>query len=192
MNTQNLCCSQQCGYNKYSSIRGMGYKIIEYLMLNDDEIWKLLAYDSPDALSQPSLTFAQKTALIYSGNDNTEKYRVFRQRFMDDAIDYQCSQLRVYLANVVPESRSFGTVDFAIEVACHNKLVNLDYGESRLEVMIQRVLEVLNGTSVGGVGLLAFNREVSRYDIISPNLYNNRNFYGYTIIMSVKVANVNC
>lgn len=186
------CCDQSCGYNKYNSIRNMGYKIIEYLMLNDEEIWKLLKYDTPDALSKPDLTFKEKSNLVFGGNDNSDNYRVFRQRFIDDAFDIQCSQLRVYMATIIPDNMTVGTVDFAIEIVVHNKLVNLDYGESRLEVMVQRVIEVLNGSNIGGIGLMFFNREGSRYDGVTTNLYNNRDFYGYTAILSNRVGNITC
>ena len=40
------------------------YKILTYLALEDEILWKLLAYNDYDALSKPNLTFQEKMALI--------------------------------------------------------------------------------------------------------------------------------
>ena len=178
-------------YNTYNTTRGFGYAILKYLMVNNEEIWKLLKYDTPDALSKPNLTMEEKRKLIWNGTGDAEEYRVFRSPFLDDAITSQISQLRIYNSVFSPDNRSVGTIDISIECLCHNKIVNLDNYESRPEVMIQQVIECLNGQDIAGVGVLAFDKDMSVYDVCRMNVYNNRNFFGYSLWISAKVGDIN-
>ena len=162
-------------YNTYKTTRGFGYAILKYLMTNNEDIWKLLKYNTPDALSKPNLTMEEKGELIWNGTGDSEDYRVFRSPFLDDAITSQISQLRIYNAVLSPYNRSVGTVDIGIECLCHNKIINLDTYESRVEVMMQNIIECLNGRDIAGVGVLAFDKDMSEYDICRMNIYNNRN-----------------
>lgn len=184
-------CGDRLAYNTFRRIRGMCYNVINYLMLNNEEIWKLLRYDTPDALSMPDLTLQEKAAMIWDGSEEVENFKVFRGAFLDDAFKYQCSQLRVFISTLNPDNRSVGTCDICLEPIVHNKLINLDNYENRLEVLLQQLLETLNGQEIDGAGKLFFDRNGSMYDLASLNVYNNRNFYGFTIVMSVKVANLN-
>ena len=177
-------------YNKFKTVRSFGYRILCYLIEKNEEIWKLLKYNTPDALSKPNLTIKEKRDLIFTGNGDSEDFRIFRSPFLDDAITSQEAQLRIYNSVLSPGNRSVGTVDICIECLCHNKIINLDNYESRIEVMIQQVLECLNGADIAGVGVLAFDKDMSEYDICRMNIYNNRNFFGATIWMSVKVGDI--
>lgn len=183
------CCGDQVGYNTYRNMRGMGYNVLYYLMENNEEIWKLLKYNTPDALSKPNLTMKEKADLVWDGTGDSEEYRVFRGAYLDDAFIDQSSQLRIYVTVLNPDNRTVGTVDIGIEILVHNKIINLDTYETRQEVLLQQVLETLNGKEIGGVGKLFFDRNGSLYDIARLNLYNNRNIYGYTLIMSTKSSN---
>lgn len=178
-------------YNKYSSTRGFGYSIIKYLMKNNEVIWKLLKYNTPDALDKPNLTLEEKRQLIWTGNGDSEDYRVFRSPFLDDAITSQISQLRIYNSVLSPDNRSIGTVDIGIECLCHDKIINLNNYESRVEVMIQEIISTINGRDIDGVGVLSFDKNMSMYDVCRMNIYNNRNFFGYTLWISVKVGDIN-
>ena len=50
-------------YNKYSQMSQMVYNIVEHLMLNNENIWKVLKYPDVDCLNKPNLTLAEKAAL---------------------------------------------------------------------------------------------------------------------------------
>lgn len=178
-------------YNDYKPIRSMCYNILCYLMENNEEIWKLLKYNTPDALYKPNLTMDEKRALIFNGNGKAEEYRVFRSAFLDDIFTKECSQLRIYVTTLSPDNRSVGTVDIGIECVVHNKLINIDSYESRLEVLVQQVIETLNGKNIGGIGVFFFDKTGSMYDLARVNIYNNRNFFGFTLIGSSKVASLN-
>lgn len=183
------CCNNS-NYNIYSGLRNFSYLAIQYLMLNNEEIWKLLRYDTPDALTKPNLTREEKASLIYTGESkDMADYRVFRTPYLDDAVMDQQTQLRVYLESITPDTLLYGTVDLNIEVISHVRLIELNNYENRLETMLQLVLETLNGVEIGGIGKLFFDRNGSFYDLVKMNRYNNRNFYGYTITMSTKMGN---
>ena len=161
-------------------------------MLNNEDIWKLLKYDTQDALEKPNLTREEKAKLIYPGasGGDMDDYRVFRTPYLDDLTTNQQAQLRVYLESITPDTRLYGTVDVNIEVICHVKMIELNDYQNRAESIVWQVIKTLNGADVGGIGKLFFDRSGSFYDLIKMNRYNNRNFYGYTITMSTKMGNI--
>ena len=185
------CCNES-SYNQYDGLQNFTLLIIQHLMLNNEDIWKLLKYDTQDALERPNLTREEKAKLIYPGasGGDMDDYRVFRTPYLDDLTTNQQAQLRVYLESITPDTRLYGTVDVNIEVICHVKMIELNDYQNRAESIVWQVIKTLNGADVGGIGKLFFDRSGSFYDLIKMNRYNNRNFYGYTITMSTKMGNI--
>ena len=185
------CCNES-SYNQYDGLQNFTLFIIQHLMLNNEDIWKLLKYDTQDALEKPNLTREEKAKLIYPGasGGDMDDYRVFRTPYLDDLTTNQQAQLRVYLESITPDTRLYGTVDVNIEVICHVKMIELNDYQNRAESIVWQVIKTLNGADVGGIGKLFFDRNGSFYDLIKMNRYNNRNFYGYTITMSTKMGNI--
>ena len=185
------CCNESF-YNQYDGLQNFTLLIIQHLMLNNEDIWKLLKYDTQDALEKPNLTREEKAKLIYPGasGGDMDDYRVFRTPYLDDLTTNQQAQLRVYLESITPDTRLYGTVDVNIEVICHVKMIELNDYQNRAESIVWQVIKTLNGADVGGIGKLFFDRNGSFYDLIKMNRYNNRNFYGYTITMSTKMGNI--
>ena len=185
------CCNES-SYNQYDGLQNFTLFIIQHLMLNNEDIWKLLKYDTQDALEKPNLTREEKAKLIYPGasGGDMDDYRVFRTPYLDDLTTNQQAQLRVYLESITPDTRLYGTVDVNIEVICHVKMIELNDYQNRAESIVWQVIKTLNGADVGGIGKLFFDRSGSFYDLIKMNRYNNRNFYGYTITMSTKMGNI--
>lgn len=185
-------CCNEISYNQYDGLQNFTLFIIQHLMLNNEDIWKLLKYDTQDALEKPNLTREEKASLIYPGasGGDMDDYRVFRTPYLDDLTTNQQAQLRVYLESVTPDTLLYGTVDVNIEVICHVKMIELNDYQNRAESIVWQVIKTLNGAEVGGIGKLFFDRNGSFYDLIKMNRYNNRNFYGYTITMSTKMGNI--
>lgn len=185
------CCNES-SYNQYDGLQNFTLFIIQHLMLNNEDIWKLLKYDTQDALERPNLTREEKASLIYPGasGGDMDDYRVFRTPYLDDLTTNQQAQLRVYLESITPDTLLYGTVDVNIEVICHVKMIELNDYQNRAESIVWQVIKTLNGANVGGIGKLFFDRNGSFYDLIKMNRYNNRNFYGYTITMSTKMGNI--
>lgn len=188
------CCSNDPLFNQYYNLENICYKVIEHLMLNNDRLWKLLKYNSDDALLKDNLTLKEKRELIFTGNNVSKDYRVFLQPYLDDGFLEECAMVRVYPISIYPDSHLMGTVYIAIETISHVKIVNLQSDDdvspikSRETVMLSEIIKTLNGSDVNGVGHLQFNREHGLQDKALQNIWNNRNFFGHTTVMSVKLA----
>ena len=75
-------------YNNFETLPSIAYNCVTYLMDNDEEIWRMLAYSDAEALNpnaHSNLTVEQKKSLIYNGEDDITSYRVFMDMGMDDA-----------------------------------------------------------------------------------------------------------
>ena len=102
--------------------------------------------------------------------------------------------IRIYPMSIYPDNHLMGTVYIAIETISHVKVVNLMSDDevapvkSRETVMLSEIMKTLNGKEVNGVGVLQFNREHGLQDKTLINIWNNRNFFGHTTVMSVKIA----
>ena len=176
-------------YAKFEDLPQYQYKILEYLFSNEN-IWKLLYYNTPDALYQSNLTMAQKRALIYTANGNTYPqdttiYRVFLTDLSDDMWNEQASFMRITLPAVFPTNRTEGILSFNIDVLVHTKIDMLNSTISRKVCLLSNILKSLNGAEIGGVGKLTFNRKLSMTDkAVSEGLTNGRSFSGYQITLS--------
>lgn len=173
-------------YNKMTGFSDLAYNILCYLMTNNEKIWKLLKYNTPNALSYPDLTMDEKRAMIFNGTGDSENFNVFRNPFVDDAFTSEVSQLRIYALTVVPNNRSVSTIDFAIDCITHVKLSNIDGCRNRAEMLVEEVIKTLNGQDIDGVGVLFMDERESSYDGARSSLFNNRYFWGFQIVMSVK------
>lgn len=169
--------------NQLTQIDDISYSIIEHLMLNNENIWKILKYNTTDALTKPNLTLDEKTALIYSGGEFADNYKVFRQSFTDDAMEYRNSRLHVFLGYVQPIKAVYGMVDVCFEIMTHNKDIPLDNYKNRNEVMAQEIVNTLNDAYVGGVGNLFFNYNVNYRNMLQLKFFN-KYYQGYTLVMS--------
>lgn len=196
------------GYNQHKALRYISNNIIEYLVDNNEIIWKLLKYQSPNALMEPNLTREEKVDLIYNGwTYNGDEYTldkystkaVFRQPWLDDANEKASTMLRIYLSTLIPENKVLTTALYTIEAVCHNKSIpiisNLGdndnevmvNSENRLELLIQQVLETLNGKKIGSIGTIFFDMEGNYMTKGNIGVYNNRNYYGFKVIMGCKI-----
>lgn len=175
-------------YATYENITNISYKIIEHLMTNPDAeiIWKLLKYNDADAYSRDNLTLEEKAKLIYNGGAILSEYNVFFDYMMDDAEDEMKTLLRIYPAEVYPQTRVTGICTVNIEVFTHSKINHLSNYTTRVDVIIQTLLKVLNGADVGGIGVLFFDNQASRYDKIQT--IGQKPFKGKLLKMSVNMG----
>ncbi|HEY5588897.1 MAG TPA: hypothetical protein VIK86_08080 [Candidatus Paceibacterota bacterium] len=174
----------QEAYNKFEQLPQMPYNIITSLIQNNENVWKLINYNSPDALQLPNLTQEQKAKLIWNGQEDSEDYRVFMQPVTDDAFTTMCSQIRVFPIVIIPTNRTLGIISFGIEILSHVKINQLNNYQTRILTLLQEVISTLNGTYINGIGQLFFDKSASYDNSAKLNLFNNRNYCGYTLIMS--------
>lgn len=177
-------------YNKLTGFSDLCTNILNFLMAENENLWKLLFYDTPDALEKPNLTMEQKRSLIYGGVGDSEDYRVFRCPYMDDAVTKELTQMRHYVMTVTPENRSVSVIDFAFDCITHVKLSNLEGCQSRVERMVEEILSTVNGRDIDGVGRIFFDTRRAGYDGARNSIFNNRYFYGFQLIMSVNYGDL--
>jgi hypothetical protein len=179
-------------YNQYEGLENIPDNIVTHMINNNENLFKMLKYDDLSPLSHSNLTSTEKRTLIYKGETDSTPFRIFLQPSTDDAVSTQNSQLRVYIDNVYPEDRIKGLVTVTFEVLTHNKLNTIEKGhKSRSLSMANEVLKTFNGCIVESVGELFFNAQASRrMNYMKQNLYNGKNYFGYSICMSTWVGNV--
>ena len=59
---------------------------------------------------------------------------------------------------------------------------------SSADLFLNRLLTLLNGVYVGGVGKLVFFDDMSRYDLGRSVIGNSKTFTGYQLFLSVNVG----
>ena len=174
-------------YNTFEKLPLMQYKIIEQLMLNNEDLFKMLKYNENNCLDRPNLTLEEKSALIYPGDIDSSNYRIFLDFFTDDSFTEQCSLLRIYPYFISPPNRVISDITFCIEFLSHNKITQLNNYTNRNVYAFQQIIETINGTDVSGVGLLSFDRTGNPRDSAVLNL-NSRNYQGYSIYISTHTS----
>lgn len=199
------------GYNNYRPIRYIPDAIINHLMANNEIIWKLFKYNTPDALLKPNLSIKEKQDLIYTGfewngerwvlDESTDK-AIWKQPFNDNINVEAQTMMHIFLSNIHPDDRVVGTAYYTIELITHMQCIpilsNLGDGnneksvtsENRIEVLTQQVLECLNGAQIGSIGRLFFDLNGGHLTKSSAGLYNNRNYSGNRIIFGCKINSI--
>lgn len=148
-------------YAQYNDFDKYSYNCIKLLMEQDEVIWRMLKYNSPNAWNEsecPNLTQEEKAALIYKGEDDAARYRVFMDIGQPDVWVHEMCNIRISPATIFPEGRTIGTVSLMFEVFAHYKINHLSDYTIRVDVVTKRFLQVFNGATVGGIGKLFFNR----------------------------------
>ena len=175
-------------YATYKVMPNISYRIIEYLMTCSEAeiIWKLLKYNDVDAWNKPNLTSEEKASLIYDGKTDQDSCSVFFDYMMDDATNKQKSFLRIYPSGVYPTSRTYGICCVNLEVYVHSQINHLSNYTTRVDVIIQKLLEILNGSDVGGLGVLYFDYDVTTYCRIQTT--GEKPFKGKIITMGVNLG----
>jgi hypothetical protein len=173
-------------YNKFTDYPLLSYNITSYLMDNNELIWKLLYYDTPDAWDKGNLTSAQKAALIYKGEEDGTPFKVFFDPGNPDVETKQTSVLKISPIGAVAKNRTVGIITMCMEVYVHYKINTLSNYTTRMDTIIQQIVETLNGVDVGGVGKLFFDGLRDQTDRIYDS--GKTPFKGKKVYMSTNEA----
>ena len=176
-------------YNSMSALPQLPYNIITFLA-QDEILWKLLAYNSYDALSKPNLTFSEKLDMIWR-EGKQEKYNVFMTNLVEDAIAESKCIFKLYQYYIHAKELYSSTVVYAFDFLYGGQMSLVEYNGvpvSRGDLFINRVLEMLNGAEVGGVGKLMFLDDKSRYSLGRSVIGNSKTFTGVELFLAVDVG----
>lgn len=173
-----------------SMLPNISYNILTYLAKEEQILWKLLAYNSYDALSKPDLTFSEKMDLIWKEGPQ-EPYSVFMTNIIDDAIPESKTILKIYNYYIHAKDLYLAPTVYAFDILYGPKMSLVEYNGipvSRADLFVNRILTLLNGVEVGGVGKLVFFDDMSRYDLGRTVIGNSKTFTGYQLFLSVNVG----
>jgi len=149
-------------YNFYEDLPNYSYNCISHLMENNETIWKLLKYPEADAWNRSNLTQAQKGDLIWKGVGNSSKFRVFIDEGIPDVEMDEVTILRITPYSIIPDNRTTGTVILLMEAYSHFDINTLSNYTTRIDTIIQQLIETFNGAVINGIGRLHFDRLGSR------------------------------
>jgi len=172
-------------YAQYELYDRLSNNCIEYLMNNNEDIWKLLKYTGNNPLSNSNLTLSEKRALIYSGQPDTTDYRVFLDRGQDDAITETQCILKVSPYAIKPLSHTNGKVSMLFEIYCSYKINHItvdDYHTTRIDCLMKNLILTLNGADITGLGRISLNSKQSYSD--GAKAYGSVPWKGSWLVMS--------
>jgi len=187
-------------FNRFQNIDGIEWKVIDHLVKSKskhaDLLWKILKYDTLDALSKPSVPENERRELVCTDNGDQTTKRLFMSPIMDDALTQQCSFVRIYVEDIFPIDHLKATVGVTVEAITHQKVSLVtgdgdpflnpkanpnDYAaddqssivvwyKNRLTVLLKCILAELNGLYLDGIGYLQLNDKLQWYnDNNTPN-----------------------
>lgn len=166
------------------------YNILTYLATQDEIVWQLLKYNGYDALSKPELTYGEKLELIWK-TGTQDKYSVFLTPLVEDVIAESRCILKVYEYYIHAKDLYVATPVYAFDFLYGGQMSLVEYNGvpvSRGDLFIHRVMAVLNGAYVAGIGKLTFHDDMSRYDLARSTIGNSKTFTGVQLYMSTLVG----
>lgn len=165
--------------NSIMKISEWKQKIIESLVL-DDQLSKLLWYNSADALSRKSLTEDQKYELADSSSD---MLRVHGTMYTPEVMMDQKTFIGMSIANFGPQeihyqlSNRFLIGYLYIYILVDNKIMVIDEGW-RQDKILERIYDILEGSRMIGMGEMQLGNFNDLWE-------QNNKFGGYTVMMKI-------
>lgn len=173
-------------YAKYPDFDLIPSRCISHMMSNSEIIWKLLKYEKPDAWEQADLTDDEKRELIYKGEDDASKYKVFLDTGISDVFTREDCIIRVSPDDILQETRTVGTVYVQFEVYSHFKVNHLSNLRTRTDMITTELLRIFNGSEILGIGRLNLTRSVNLNSKVHPA--GQIPFKGRTLVFGNKSA----
>ena len=205
-------------FNRFTNLDGIEAKVVDHLVHSKskhaDILWKLLKYSDIHALSQPSLSEAEKLELIYNDNGEITSKRVFFQPFTDDAWQEQCCSIYIFVSNIRPIDQNRAQVGVTVETVVHSKICAIagdgdpilnpqanpnDSDEqgnivvafkNRATVLLKCILAELNGLYFDGIGYLQFNNKDGVFSKVEMPMWINRRYYGHATTFSMALSGI--
>jgi hypothetical protein len=172
-------------YNKYTNLPNFSYICIKHLLDENELIFKLLKYNTPDAWNKSDLSSDEKRALIYQGQSPMEDYHIFMDNGQSDAWTKQTTVLRIYPYEIYPNNRTIGTIVMCFEVFSHYLINHLSNYTVRVDSICQQLIDEFNGFNLGEVGRLEFNNRMGSISL-RLNATGQVPYSGKYVLMSTK------
>ena len=180
-------------YNKYISMPYIPYRIIEYLANNNENLWKILKYNTYDCLSEDDLTFEEKMELVWSHEANQEDYKIFLTALVENMIPVSGTIIKIYKEITLPRNHINAVAGYEIDILYGGKIALVEYNGipcNRGDVCEAEILSTLNGVEVDGVGKLEFSMKKLGSSRSSLNIGDNKSFTGTSLLMGVDISDI--
>lgn len=182
-------------FNNFDLMPEIPYNIFAYLIAHNENLFKLLYYNTRDALSQPNLDYNAKLDMIYIDSGISEdNYNIFLKPMVGDELVKACSQLRIYKSSIRPDNHMQASVCYTFDILTGSKISMVDNIRgipcNRVDLIEQELLHTLNGADIGGVGYLTFDRKRNANSLERYSINNGKNFFGNSLTLSVLWSNV--
>ena len=170
---------KQFEYN-LTTISKFEAKIIEKLLTESEKFWKLLKYNTYDALSKDDLTMDEKLALIEYEPENGEEQKPFKRIAFQtgQTITGEHTEIRIYPFGFNFTNEHFIANSMRFELMAHYNL-QLVKGGRRLIIMMQEIIKATNKIDYSDVKGLTdsatFDNTDARFEFF------NTNYSGYTL-----------
>lgn len=148
-------------------------------LIENQNLLKLIKYDSSNALSQPEVTIDDIIDMAGFGSDPKTQQRIFKYPFFSNIITEVRSELRFFIPRIKPENIYLSEVSIVFQIVIHNSIIDLDDNKQRTFKMIEEILKIFNGNDIGGIGNLMLKNSI---DIVAWN----DSFSGYVFNMSTR------
>ncbi len=179
-------------FNKFTGLPFIPYRIVEALTENEN-LFKLLKYNTYDCLSAENLTLDEKLAMVWKDQPEMEEYHIFLTNIEANELSDSKTFLKIYKYDMLPDNAVLATVAYKFDVLYGTKNALVDYQGvpcNRGDVIEMELMKTLNGADVAGVGLMQFNHELSRLSRSMMTIGNNDTFTGTTIVMATQLADI--
>lgn len=173
----------QLYWNTLRDMPYLPYLCTTYLAENNEMIWKLLYDNGRDAWNIDDIDIEDKIDMIYKGMPPESNYKVFFDEGQVDAWTHQVTMLRIMPIMIEPVNHVHAHLYLSFEVLSHYDINHMSNYCTRVDTIIQQLVETLNGKDIEGVGVLIFdNSSYSGCQIISSG---QKPYSGKCLIMAV-------
>lgn len=152
-------------------------KIIGELYKNDT-LFKLIKYDTPNALERENLTDDEKEEII-KGIENVSNKRIHKTNFNNNLIEDIRSEVRIY-KDFMPNNRIKAEVTFIFEILVHRDIWELDNGEERADKILFELRKSLDNKNIDSIGYLQFNHPVK-------HMFFGKKYNGYILCATTEI-----
>lgn len=186
---------QTVKYATYESVRELPYNILNKLMLECEELWKLMKYEDP--VGKPNLTMAEKRAMICTDSLQADKYNVVLQKFVEEAMTSDSgnvfAQMRIQVLGGYSKTPSTAKTSVVIQLVVNDKKMicqtDVTPYDNRAFAMCQCVIECLNGKPLYEGGNFLYINDDEDYNGEFKLVTFNKEYSGYVLVMSTNISN---
>lgn len=145
-------------YNQFEAIDRATKVLVDYLITNNEDLWKLLKYIEPNKLplSQKDLSIKTKASMIstnpYDVNEETTKNILFKTTSVDEAFTVAIPQVRFEIGEILPINPYLASMNIEVQIIVPDKqdLFTAPYNPvaRRSDAILRELTKTFNGINL--------------------------------------------